>query len=353
MRILILTVFIFLSGFVSACTTFSFADKNGNIVFGRNFDFPVGTGHIEINKRNMRKTAFVRPPAKALEWVSKYGSITFNQIGREFPYGGMNEAGLVIEQMWLQDVQYPAQDSRNELSALQWIQYQLDNAASVEDVIASDTLIRISADDVAKLHFLIADAGGKVASIEFLNGKMVVHTGKELPYPVLANCTYDNSLKYKKSIDRKENKQFNPWTENSSGRFVKAATLIENYRRQKDIVDYSFDILDSVAQPGSTQWSIVYNITNRIIRFKTMKNTTVQTLDMKDFDFSCVGPELYAGISDTVTDKNGFRKYNYQANYNLQKYVVSHVDFLKNSVPEEAVVATAKYPETVVCANDE
>ncbi|NOX84697.1 MAG: linear amide C-N hydrolase, partial [Chlorobi bacterium] len=333
MRILILTVLIFAGTIVSACTTFSFTGKNGNIVFGRNFDFPIGTGHIEINKRNMRKTAFVKPPEKALVWVSKYGSITFNQIGKEFPYGGMNEAGLVIEQMWLQDVQYPVPDSRYELSALQWIQYQLDNAATVEEVIASDTLIRISADDVAKLHFLVADANGKVASIEFLSGKMVIHTGKDFPYQVLANCTYDNSLEYKKSIDRKENRQFSPWTENSSGRFVKAATLIENYHQQKNIVDYSFDILDSVAQPGSTQWSIVYDITNRIIRFKTKENTTVQTLEIKDFDFSCDGPDIYAAISDTVTDENSFREYSYDANYNLQEYVVSHVDFLKNSVP--------------------
>ena len=30
-------------------------------------------------------------------WVSKYGSVTFNQYGRELPTGGMNEAGLVVE----------------------------------------------------------------------------------------------------------------------------------------------------------------------------------------------------------------------------------------------------------------
>jgi penicillin V acylase-like amidase (Ntn superfamily) len=28
--------------------------------------------------------------------------VTFNQYGRNFPSGGMNEAGLVIELMWLE-----------------------------------------------------------------------------------------------------------------------------------------------------------------------------------------------------------------------------------------------------------
>ncbi|MFP4472205.1 MAG: linear amide C-N hydrolase, partial [Bacteroidales bacterium] len=125
-----------------ACTTFCLQDDSGHIVFGRNFDFPSGLGHVVVNHRNLQKTAFIRPPEKPITWVSKLGSISFNQNGREFPYGGMNEAGLVIEQMWLQETKYPAHDHRYGLSELQWIQYQLDNAATVQEVIDSDTLLR-------------------------------------------------------------------------------------------------------------------------------------------------------------------------------------------------------------------
>lgn len=35
--------------------------------------------------------------------TSKYGSITFNQYRKEFPIGGMNEKGLVIEALWLNE----------------------------------------------------------------------------------------------------------------------------------------------------------------------------------------------------------------------------------------------------------
>lgn len=351
-KIIQVIVLSLITNVILACTTFSFADKNGNIVLGRNFDFPVGTGHIEINKRNMRKIAFIKPPEKALEWISKYGSITFNQIGKEFPYGGINEAGLVIEQMWLQETVYPQLDERYGLSALQWIQYQLDNFKSVTDVINSDSLVRISFTSVSSLHFLVADAEGNLATIEYIDGKMIVHQGGNLPYPVLANCTYEHSLKYKESIDKNENKQFNDWTINSSGRFTKAASLIEDYSNEKNIVDFSFDILDSVAQQNGTQWSIVYDITNMSTYFKTSANPCIQKLEMTDFDFSCDSKNIFADISDTITGTDDFQEYSYQANFKLQEYVVSNVGFLRTTVPAEAIVAAAKYPETIVCADE-
>ena len=347
--IVMLAALMFVNVPVRACTTFSFADKKGTIVFGRNFDFPVGAGHIEVNKRNMRKVAFVNPPEKSVEWISKYGSITFNQIGREFPYGGMNEVGLVIEQMWLQETQYPKPDQRAALTDLQWIQYQLDNSRSVDDVVASDTLIRISVFSISKLHFLVADAAGNVASIEFLNGRMIIHRDESMPYPVLTNCTYDHSLDYKMSKDQKLNKQFNAWTENSSGRFAKAASLIERYDGAQKIIDYSYAILDSVAQPNSTQWSVVYDITNRTIRYKTMENPLIRILKLADFDFSCNSPDLFVNISDTVCSVDDFHQYSFEANYELQHSVVSKVGFLKNAISPEAIKATAEYPGAVFC----
>jgi len=351
-KIISVITFTIITNTILACTTFSFSDKNGNIVFGRNYDFPVGAGHIHINKRNMRKIAFIRPPEKPLEWISKYGSITFNQIGKEFPYGGMNEAGLVIEQMWLQETVYPQLDERYGLSELQWIQYHLDISESVMDVIASDSQVRISFTSMSPLHFLVSDAEGNLATIEYINGKMIVHKDNNLPYPVLANCSYEHSLDYKASTDKKESKQFNDWTINSSGRFAKAAILIEDYTEEKNIIDYSFDILDSVAQENGTQWSIVYDITNKTIHFKTRVNPNIQKLEMSHFDYSCGSKNIFANISEEITDINDFQEYTYEANFKLQEYVVLNVDFLKNNVPEEAIIATAKYPETIICVDE-
>ena len=150
----------------NACTTFLLS-KDGKLMFGRNYDWITGAGIVNTNQRGLFKTT-AEKNQKTMSWVSLYGSITFNQYGKEFPTGGMNEKGLVVELMWLDGTKYPATDQRPAVGVLQWIQYQLDMHATVDDIINSDKKIRIS-DEATPLHFLIADAKGNAATIEFLH----------------------------------------------------------------------------------------------------------------------------------------------------------------------------------------
>ena len=64
------------------------------------------------NLKGLYKTSLKTGNANTISWVSKYGSITFNQYGKEFPTGGMNETGLVVELMWAAGSQYPKPDNR-------------------------------------------------------------------------------------------------------------------------------------------------------------------------------------------------------------------------------------------------
>src|SRR6266542_2870525 len=105
------------------CTTF-ILEGDRRVYFGRNLDWDWEEGMVLVNAKHVSKRAFVAA-ANAAQWTSKYGSVTFNQFGREMPFGGMNEAGLVVENMWLDETQYPPADARPEINMLQWIQYQL------------------------------------------------------------------------------------------------------------------------------------------------------------------------------------------------------------------------------------
>ena len=82
------------------------------------------------------------------------------------------------------------------IPALQWVQYQLDTAATVAEVIASDAEVRINGQE--RFHFFICDSLGNCASIEFLDGVMVVHqtTQETMPVKVLANSPYSTDLEY-------------------------------------------------------------------------------------------------------------------------------------------------------------
>ena len=154
-----LVVYSFLAALSSfACTTFCI-NKNGHIVFGRNYDWMTGAGIVFTNQKGLYKISSETGDGKTIDWISKYGSITFNQYGKEFPTGGMNEKGLVVEIMWLNETEYPGADNRASVNVLQWVQYQLDNASTIEEVIASNAKLRITGKGTP-LHYLVADAAG-------------------------------------------------------------------------------------------------------------------------------------------------------------------------------------------------
>jgi len=264
-----------------ACTTF-FINKNGQMVFGRNYDWVTDAGMICTNLKGLSKTSMQTENGETISWVSKYGSITFNQYGKEFPTGGMNEKGLVVELMWLDETKYPSADKRPAIGVLQWIQYQLDNCTTIAEVIATDKELRISATGTTPLHYLIADAKGQAATIEFLNGKMVMHKGNDLTFPVLTNNIYDESVKAHKNSSVNGN--------NSLERFSEACNMIQKLNSNnvtKPLIDYSFDILEEVAQGNFTKWSIVYDITNKTIHFKTNRFKQIKTVSFSAFDFNC------------------------------------------------------------------
>ena len=99
----------------NACTTF-FVHLNGKMVFGHNYDWMADEGMVCSNQRGLAKTSMKMPDGNTISWTSRYGSITFNQYGKEFPTGGMNENGLVVELMWLDATVYPGPDDRPSIA---------------------------------------------------------------------------------------------------------------------------------------------------------------------------------------------------------------------------------------------
>jgi penicillin V acylase-like amidase (Ntn superfamily) len=283
---------------VFACTTFVL-EGGKRIYLGRNLDWDWDQGIVVVNQRNIQKRAFVMS-TNAVKWISKYGSVTFDQFGRELPFGGMNEAGLVVENMWLDQTQYPAADTRPEINMLQWIQYQLDNFSSVKEVIESDKKIRLENTPVrARIHYLICDAQGDSATIEFLNGEMKVHYGKELPYPALANDPYDTGAKVLQADASRADTSKPLASKDSISRFCRAAARAENFKAGKDSAEdvaYAFDSLNQVRQGNYTVWQMVYDISERKIHFRTNKNKKERFVDLKTLNYSCKGPIQIADI---------------------------------------------------------
>lgn len=103
------------------------------------------------NKSGMQKIAFLPliDDPNPLGWTSIFGSLTFNQYGREFPNGGMNQAGLVVEIMKFSESKYSGPKDLHvqgirSLNCFQWVQYQLDTAPSVGVAIKNAAAVRLA-----------------------------------------------------------------------------------------------------------------------------------------------------------------------------------------------------------------
>jgi penicillin V acylase-like amidase (Ntn superfamily) len=344
--------FIFLQPLL-ACSSF-FINKNGELVFGRNYDWVTGAGMVSSNLKGLFKTSLKMEDGNSTDWVSKYGSITFNQYGKEFPTGGMNEKGLVVELMWLEGTEYSKPDNRPALGILQWIQYQLDNCANIEEVISTDVNIRISA-HTAPLHYLIADANGNAATIEFLGGKQVVHKGKDLPFAVLTNNSYATSAKtaYDANV-LSGNKKFSI-QDNSLLRFTKACSMVQQYKQNeisKPAVDYGFDILNAVSQGDFTKWSIVYDLKNKKIYFKTADFRDIKWLSFSSFDFTCTALPRSLDMNQPITADVSKNFKAFDAGLN-RKLIEQSARESKDRVQisDKQKESLASYPQTVKCKN--
>jgi len=322
--LLIVAVFLLSSRAAMACTSFVL-DNNDFAVFGANFDFRIHEGLLFINKRNVTKTAFFTcsTTGEYAQWTSKYGSVTFNVVGYQFAQAGMNEAGLVISTMALDITENPPPDERPPLEQGLWVQYQLDNASTIQEVIASDSVVRIATDN--NEHYLVSDRTGSSAVIEFIEGKMVVHTDESMPVKALTNNTYEESIDswkksrpwmFWKSLERR-------FWRSSLTRFEIAAYRVKSFNENgKDkAVDYAFDTLEKTrdeAESNPTQWSMVFDTENLKIHFHTKTNPEIRSITLTMLDFSCTTPvrmlDIHQDLSGDIS--NDFMPYSHEMSLN-------------------------------------
>lgn len=296
----IIVIGLFITNTLFACTTFIINDST-NLIFGRNFDWDIGSGMIIVNKKGIQKQAFVQPPNVPAKWISKYGSITFNQIGVDAPMSGMNEKGLVIAQIGLFESKFPEKIKKEVVNELEWIQYQLDNSATLAEVIENNKKVQIMPVAVP-VHYMICDSKGNIGIIEYLNGELVIEQGDDITIPVCSNMIYEKSKTAIKDYEMYGGtKQIPSKWDNIPDIVVTASSMIDNFDKTENIIDYGFNILNAVGSSTRTQWSIIFDITNKSINFKTINNNATRIIPLNDFDFNCSKRILVLNIHEAKT----------------------------------------------------
>jgi penicillin V acylase-like amidase (Ntn superfamily) len=339
-KLLLAAIFLMVSITSYPCTSFVFRNTN-RFYLGKTMDYNTGKGFIFVNQRNSVKMGFSIPPEKPTQWKSRYGSITFNIYGKDMPNSGINEKGLVVESLWLDETAYPLPDQRDAIPELAWIQYMLDNCTSVDEVIEANKIMRIASTSFAKIHFMILDDSGKSAIIEFINGFMKIYRDDELPYEVLENQTYEKSLKFMLTHPQGAHSFLNAIGDKRE-RFEMMAQMLTAASEESDAIDYCFQMLHKVSWTrengdAPTQWAVVYDPANRRIKLKTKDSEAIKTIHISDFDFACSGTLFIAPLQTTeitITPSVFFPYTLEEAKVHLRG-VYEEVPFTRGRIPDE------------------
>lgn len=259
--------------------------KNGNqIILAKNFDWTFRDGIIIKNLRGTNKVAYHTHTGEPAQWTSKFGSVTFNQNGKEMPYGGMNEKGLTIEMLWMEQTKYNINETKAYLNELEWIQYQLDNFETVQQVIEHLNDLKIYPIK-GKIHYILTDNTGESIIIEYLNGKPVAYKKEANVCQTITNNSVLQSEPYRNQIKkiRKNNTA-------STYRYYQLEQEISDIDKQNVLNEtYAFKVLKKVTIPKGdfkTMWSIVYNVNEKTIFFFTDTHKEIKSIKLSELDYN-------------------------------------------------------------------
>lgn len=287
------------------CTRVIWPDANGSVVVGRNMDFHKDLmTNLWKQPRGVQRDDGVKGE---LTWTSKYGSViatAFDIISVD----GLNEAGLGGHVLWLAESTYGQLDeSRPALSQAIWLQYFLDNFATVAEAVAwiDETSVQViqmpdpTGGNPPTIHLALDDATGDSAIIEYIDGRAQVYHSAD--YHVMTNSpTYDQQLTLLTRWEGLGGDQPLPGDTEAEHRFARAAYYAKRLPQpstQLESIASMFSVIRNAAQPfripdpgkpdaSQTIWQVVLDLTNKRYVYESTTRPNVVWVDLADLDFS-------------------------------------------------------------------
>jgi hypothetical protein len=238
-----------------ACTVFAAQTLEGDRLLARNFDW----------RHRGSLLLFTHPPdghASAamvdLAYLVRHPNApSLGDRVRLFeapywPFDGMNEAGLAVGMMAVPAAQDADDPARRTLGSLHAMRLILDRAATVEEAIALLEQYNVDFEGGPPLHYLVADATGASAVIEYVRGEM------QVVRPAAAWQAATNFVLTGQSADR---------ARQQCGRYAAVSDrLAETGGRLS--AEQTMALLGQVSQPN-TMWSVVYHLNSGDIEVST------------------------------------------------------------------------------------
>ena len=174
-----------------------------------------------------------------LTWTAKYGTVVAvpTRGAASGAADGINEEGLAGSMLWLAESDYGKYDpERKSLSLGLWLQYYLDNFATVQEAVdftekTSFQLVTGTFDGrKMTVHLALSDPTGDTVVIEYIDGKPKIHHGKQ--FTVMTNSPpYDQQLQQLLQYKGFGGTKPLPGTTDAAGRFVRGAYYLTSQIR--------------------------------------------------------------------------------------------------------------------------
>jgi choloylglycine hydrolase len=298
------------------CTRILWNNNHLAIVVARTMDWPESTEPtLTVFPRGLKHNGGLIGAIQIVKdnpkiWTSKYGSIGVTVYGLGTA-DGLNEKGLAGHMLYLNAADFgPRNPAIPAVHAGLWLQYLLDNAANVEDALALLDKLQIVAAEArghkASVHLAIEDASGDSAIIEYVNGKPLIHHGRQ--YRIMTNDpSYDQQLALLGKLDFSNPNSDTPLPGNVNprDRFQRASyyeAMLPEPKDERAAIAGVLAIARNVSVPFgapykgfgiyNTEYRTAINLTTERYFFELANAPNVIWADLKKFDLSPGAPVM-------------------------------------------------------------
>lgn len=323
------------SPLANACTRALYVGADNLVLTGRTMDWMEDMStDIWVLPRGIARNG--EAGAESLNWTAKYGSVVSSIYGIASA-DGMNEKGLVMNLLYLAESNYGKPEASHPPMALSlWGQYALDNFATVDEAVKAMQakpffLIAptLPNGEKGQAHLSLSDATGDSAIIEFIDGKQVIHHGKQ--YTVMTNSpAYDKQLALNEYWVEIGGAAFLPGTSRAADRFARTYSFLNALPKEinnayiKSVPTHSFDaqgaayvmsLMRAVSVPfgitapnqpniAATIWRSVSDQKNRVYYFDSSSRPDTFWIELDKLNFNKEAPvqklslangEVYSG----------------------------------------------------------
>jgi len=261
------------------CTCFSVKNEQGEILYGRNFDYSYSP---TLQVYTEPKNGYASISTVSLSFIGyseEYlpeGSVFNKFLTLAAPYlpcDGMNEKGVVIASLSVPEAEPPYDSHKITLNSSTALRLVLDKAATVEEAVELLRQYNIYFSGDIACHYLIADAGGNSVLVEYYDNELqVVETDSN--YQIASNFIAYNGVNI-----------------GGGGTEFKRYDTVEKEILDNNGVLNEDDAVSLLAEVGvwdgdidKLQWSVVYNLTTGEVRFfshRNIENVIISKLEMK------------------------------------------------------------------------